>query len=131
MVTPVTARENVNATGARWSVASGRSSPAVECPDSPDESQTARSKADGAAAGWPTGSAWNLFGVARQATSATPARVNPTGSQPSAQASPRREARLHSSITSTVSSAEGALVREPVEAAHDGEPAAFSLRHHQ
>jgi hypothetical protein len=26
MVTPVTARENVNATGARWSVASGRSS---------------------------------------------------------------------------------------------------------
>jgi hypothetical protein len=36
MVTPVTARENVNATGARWSVASGRSSPAVECPDSPD-----------------------------------------------------------------------------------------------
>jgi hypothetical protein len=37
MVTPVTPRENVSATGARWSVASGRSSRAVECPDSPDE----------------------------------------------------------------------------------------------
>jgi hypothetical protein len=52
----------------------GPNEPAVEWSDSPDESPTARSKADGADAKWPTGSAWNLFGVARQAASAAPAR---------------------------------------------------------